>query len=152
MKGILPLILGAGAYFYFKSLKKLSENVKVKVTRADFSNDLSRADLYTNLYFKVNVQVSNPEAIGLTLKSLALNFFYKGRAVGSIFKNESLSVPAQNTVNALTTLKIPTFNIFQNVQQAVQDLNAGKGLDLQVTGKAEFEAGSILINEKIKAF
>ena len=139
----------AGALWWYTEAQKFFEEYRIKLK--GFKIDLSKSAkaLFLQIYGKVTLQINNPSQFVATLNKLQLAAWYQNKLVGSIVKNDPITLQAGN-MNYDFEIALNTLGIFGSVQSAVAAINNKAGVSLQIKGFGEVGKATITINETLK--
>jgi len=138
--------------YFIYTAKEFVQNVKVRLTGIKFNDKKSKANLYTQLWLDIGLQVSNPSSFETILESINLDIYFNNRKVGTVEKYGATKLAPQSENNILVPAVVPTFSLFSTISEAIKIIKAtikkeGKPLNLAVKGLIKTSSGSITIDE-----
>jgi LEA14-like dessication related protein len=147
------LLIGAAlavGYFIYTA-KEFAQNVKVRLTGIKFNDNKSKTNFYTQIWFDIGLQVSNPSSFETTLESINLDIYFNRRKVGTVEKFGITRLAPQSENNILIPAVVPVFSLFSTISEAVRIIKAtlkreGEPISLGVKGLIKTSSGSIQID------
>jgi LEA14-like dessication related protein len=147
------LLIGAAlavGYFIYTA-KEFAQNVKVRLTGIKFNDNKSKQNFYTQIWFDIGLQVSNPSSFETTLESINLDIYFNRRKVGTVEKFGATRLAPQSENNILIPAVVPVFSLFSTISEAVKIIKAtlkreGQPISLGVKGLIKTSSGSIQID------
>jgi len=143
------IIVGAAIFaaWYFYQEQQFGKFVKARFAGIKFNLDKTKKNLFTQLWFDVSLQLSNPTGFTVNLKAVSLDVLYNKKKVGSIeiIGDKELKAYSQNDVTIPAV--IPTFSIFSTISSAIQAISNKTPITLQVSGVIVTSAGQVEVNE-----
>lgn len=139
--------------YFIYTAKEFAQNVKVRLTGIKFNDIKSGKNLYTQLWFDIGLQISNPSSFETTLIAVNLDLFFNGRKVGTVEKYGETKLKPLSENNILVPAVIPTFSLFATIAEAIRILKSAFKKDNQpmqigVKGIVKTTSGSISIDEQ----
>jgi len=145
---ILFGIIGAAVLYYVEAQKFLKEyQIKLKSFQIDVKK--SAEWLFTKIIGKVTLTINNPSQFVATLSKLQLSAWYENKLVGTIIKNEPITLQAGN-MNYEFEIALNTLNIFGSAANALNAIKNKQPVSLQLKGFGEVGKATITINETLK--
>jgi hypothetical protein len=150
-KGLWIAAAVAVGYFIYTA-KEFAQNVKVRLTGIKFNDSKSKANLYTQLWIDIGLQISNPSSFETTLESINLDIYFNHRKVGTVEKYGATKLAPQSENNILVPAVIPTFSLFATISEAVRIIKAtlkkeGQPISLGIKGLIKTSSGSLQIDQ-----
>lgn len=141
--------IAAGLVWYYTEFKKFTNEYQIKLK--GFSIDFKKSSeyLFLKLIGRVTLQINNPSQFVATLNKLQLSAWYNNKLVGTILKNDPITLQAGH-MNYSFEIALNTLNIFGSVQNAILAIKNKSGLSLQLKGFGEVGKATITINETVK--
>jgi len=146
-KLLVPGLLLAGGYAIYQASKKLSDNFKVSIKKVEFNSKETLRGLWQKLYFNLLLDVLNPSLLSGKVTGISLSVYYNGKAIGSVIKNDPLTIAANATATVNLLVGVPTFDIFKSIKEAVTAFTKGQSVNIQVKGLITTNLGNIKIDE-----
>lgn len=145
------LIIGiiAGLGWYFTEFKKFTDQYPIKIKAFSIDPKKSGQFLFLKLICRITLQINNPSKFVATLSKLQLSAWYQNKLVGTIIKNDPITLQAGN-MNYNFEIALNTLNLFGSVNNAIQAIKNKSGVSLQLKGFGEVGKATITINEEVK--
>lgn len=146
------LLIGAvifGAWYFYQG-QQFGKFVKARLSGIKFNLDKTKKNLFTQLWFDVALQLSNPTAFQVSIKAVSIDILYNKKKVGAIeiLGEKELKAYSQNDV--VIPAVIPTFSIFATIQSAIEAFKNKTPINLQLVGIIQTSSGAVEINEFVK--
>jgi len=149
MKKILLIGGGLALVYYFYNAQTFGKYVKARFSGLQFDLNRTKANLFTQIWFNVKLQVLNPSNFGVAIKAVSIDILYNGRKIGTVEKlGETLLKPYSEN-NFEVPAAIPTFSIFGTVQNAINALTNKTPINLNLQGVIVTNSGTVEVNEHL---
>lgn len=132
-----------------KNKKKALENFEIGSLEMSIDTNRSRAAFWTKLYYKLKIQIINPEQEDINLLGLNLNIIFRGNRIANLDKKSSIVVPAGGS----KIIEIDSTILSINVITAIVDYLADNDtLEFNIKGYLESNLGRLPVDmlKKIK--
>jgi len=148
MELIVGGLIAIGLWYYTQADKFLKEyQIKVKYLKIDFQK--SAQWLYSKLIVNTTLTINNPSQLVATLSKLQLSAWYDGKLIGSLVKNDPITLQAGN-MNYTFEIALNTLPMFGSALKAIEAFKAGKSISIQLKGFGEVGKATITVNETVK--
>jgi LEA14-like dessication related protein len=149
MKNILlPLLIGAGTFFYTQFLT-LRKNVKVRILNAGIDSNKTMAANFDKLHLFLQIEFFNPTLINFQLKDLVLNFKLAEINLGNAYKTNVDILKSKTTKIVKIEISLNTKSIKTALGRIVKNFFLGTPLILKIQGQVNTNFGELPINEKV---
>jgi LEA14-like dessication related protein len=143
-KLLLPLLIvgGYAAYIFLRNKKAAGENLRFEPVDIQIDSERSRRTLWTRLYYKVKINLVNPEQAAVNVRNVMLNATANGGPLGTLTSTQPFSVPAKgNQIIQLDT----SFSIFGAASIIINIVRNREPLTVNITGYVDTDLGRVNI-------
>jgi LEA14-like dessication related protein len=142
----LPLLLiGAAVFAFTRNAKNLSDQLEYNLS--SLKVDKSKTTLST-IVGTLSISIFNPTSTAFSFKGVQAAALYKANKIANIFWQQDVKVLANNTTTITIPFRIPVAGAAQALTDAI--LNYGEGIEIKLSGKILFTAGSLNIDKTVK--
>jgi len=142
------LFIGATIY---KNLKQTFDNLKYRFTGLKFNFSKSLESGLSNLFFTINLVLTNDYATTIIIHSLEFDVFFNGRKIATISEDAGVNIlPKQTTINILN-VDVLTNSLPSSIQYALKNLiNQNTKFSFTFDGTVTTNFGTIPIKQTLK--
>lgn len=145
MKKILPIAaIGAGIYLAYRFLmqkKAALQNLSAVPLSISIDSRRSSETLFSQLFYKVKLKLTNNEAQPVYVRSLDFDVIYKNRNIGKIYKDQDFIVPGRSTQTVEVIASIQTAVLVTNIIDLVK--TGFKDIEFTIQGVIVTDLGEI---------
>jgi len=136
--------IGAGLFLAFRYLaarKKSAKNLRIVPVDIAIDKARSAAEGYSTLYYKVKVNMTNPEQAPVIVRGIDLDVIVKGKQVAKLIKDDPFTVPGRKTLRATLNGSIQIGGVVTTILDLIQNTN--KPLAFTLDGFVDTDLGRI---------
>lgn len=154
MKKFLPLgAIAAGIFIltrYLKGRKTAMENLRVVPVSIAIDSARSRDTFFSQLYYRVKLNLINQEQQPVIVREIDLNVNYKGRQIGKIVRDADFIVPGRGQQVIEMDASISASDIITSIVDLARNIKNLSNIEFTVNGFVDTDLGRIPVNFKRK--
>ena len=140
---LLVLAGAAAAFYFFRNKKAAGENLRFEPVDIAIDSARSRQSLWTRLYYKVKINLINPEQANVNVNNVLLNATTNGRPLGTLTSSQKFSVPAQGNQIIQLDTSISTLGAASTIINVIRNRQP---LTINIVGYVDTDLGRVTIN------
>lgn len=154
MKKFLPLgAIAAGIFIltrYLTGRKTAMENLRVVPVSISIDSARSRDTFFSQLYYRVKLNLINQEQQPVIVREIDLNVNYKGRQIGKIVRDADFIVPGRGQQVVEMDASISASDIITSIVDLARNIRNLSNIEFTVNGFVDTDLGRIPVNFKRK--
>lgn len=154
MKKLLPLgAIAAGIFIltrYLTGRKTAMENLRVVPVSISIDSARSRDTFFSQLYYRVKLNLINQEQQPVIVREIDLNVNYKGRQIGKIVRDADFIVPGRGQQVIEMDASISASDIITSVVDLARNIRNLSNIEFTINGFVDTDLGRIPVNFKRK--
>lgn len=154
MKKFLPLgAIAAGIFIltrYLKGRKTAMENLRVVPVSISIDSARSRDTFFSQLYYRVKLNLINQEQQPVIVREIDLNVNYKGRQIGKIVRDADFIVPGRGQQVIEMDASISASDIITSIVELARNIRNLSNIEFTINGFVDTDLGRIPVNFKRK--
>jgi LEA14-like dessication related protein len=122
---LAALLIGALTVTFFVT-KKTAQAIKhftYKISKVKFDLNKSAGELFTNLYFSVEIIITNSVNIPIVIDNADIDFYLGNKLIGNISNFLGVKIQPNSSTRINTTLKVSSFNLSNEIINAIKTKN-----------------------------
>jgi LEA14-like dessication related protein len=150
-KGILAAILVGALTVTFFVTRKAAQAVKhftYKIGKVKFDLSKSAGELFTTLYFNVEIIITNSVNIPITIDNADIDFYIDNTKIGNISNFLGVRIQPNTSTRVNTFLKVSSTNLSNEIINAIKTKNIA--LKFRYDGIITSGAIEVKVNDTIK--
>jgi len=152
MKKLLPLgAIAAGIFIltrYLSGRKTAMENLRVVPVSIAIDSARSRNTFFTQLFYRVKLNLINNEAQPVIVRGIDLNVYYKNNQVGKIIRDQDFIVPGRGAQVVEMEATISASDIITSIVDIAQNIRNLSKIEFTINGFVDTDLGRISVNFK----
>jgi LEA14-like dessication related protein len=152
MKKLLPLgAIAAGIFIltrYLSGRKTAMENLRVVPVSISIDSARSRNTFFTQLFYRVKLNLINNEAQPVIVRGIDLNIFYKSKQVGKIIRDQDFIIPGRGAQIVEMDASISASDIITSIVDIAQNIRNLSKIEFTINGFVDTDLGRIPVNFK----
>lgn len=154
MKKFLPLgAIAAGIFIltrYLTGRKTAMENLRVVPVSIAIDSARSRDTFFSQLYYRVKLNLINQEQQPVIVRMIDLNVGYKGRQIGKIVRDADFIIPGRGQQVIEMDASISASDIITSVVDLARNIRNLSNIEFTINGFVDTDLGRIPVNFKRK--
>ena len=154
MKKLLPLgAIAAGIFIltrYLKGRKTAMENLRVVPVSIAIDSARSRDTFFSQLYYRVKLNLINQEQQPVIVREIDLNVNYKGRQIGKIVRDADFIIPGRGQQVIEMDASISASDIITSIVDLARNIRNLSNIEFTINGFVDTDLGRIPVNFKRK--
>jgi hypothetical protein len=152
MKKLLPFgAIAAGIFIltrYLKGRKTAMENLRVVPVSISIDSARSRNTFFTQLFYRVKLNMINNEAQPVIVRGIDLNVFYKNKQIGKIIREPDFIVPGRGQQLVEMEATISASDIITSIVDLAKNIRSLGNIEFTIQGFVDTDLGRINVNFK----
>ena len=134
-KYLLPVIIGAGAlWYYWRNLKGFITTSTVTLAKVAFNKAETNKALYTRFVMDLYLEIKNPAAFQGTLKGVKLDLLVDGNSLGSVNNTTTQIIQPNGTTTVIVQASINSLQLLGNIANIYKAIRDKKDIAFRVVG------------------
>jgi len=154
MKKLLPLgAIAAGIFIltrYLTGRKTAMENLRVVPQSIAIDSAKSRNTAFSQLFYRVKLNLINNEQQPVIVRRIDLNVFYKNGQIGKITRDADFIVPGRGQQLIEMDATISASDIILSIVDLAQNIRNLSNIEFTINGFVDTDLGRIPVNFKRK--
>lgn len=134
-KYLLPVLIGAGAlYYYWRNIKGFLTTSTVSLAKVAFNKAETKKALYTRFVLDLYLEIKNPSAFQGTLKGVKLDLLINGSSLGAVNSTDTQIIQANGTTTLIIQGSINSLQLLGNIANVYKAIRDKKDIAFRVVG------------------
>jgi hypothetical protein len=143
------MAVGYGFFNYLMAGKKFFSTYKIKFLDSKFDSAETIRSGFTNIFFKIKIQVENKTDFVGKLNSANAALYYGTKKIAIVDAKNSIGIQAQKNTIVEIPIVVATINLVNSIPVIINAISEGKALKFHVKGIMHFSAGDYEFNQDI---